>query len=151
MTQPRRLFAATLLALPMLGALPSCHLIDQRSFDKNAGVKPVPPPGPVVKSTAVAPLVTIAYTTPDPDYASELTVAVKRALALKPNVLFSVQSFVPLAATPAAQATALQAAAAAGREIAEAIIADGADQGQIEHTVRADPSLHVQEVRVFVH
>ena len=147
MTPIRRLLIAAPLVL-----LASCHLVDQRDFNANAGRRPMPPPGKPMKAIAgPAPLVTIAYTTPEPDYAAELEVAVKRALAVKSNVLFTVQTMVPLAATPAEQATALQTAAAAGREIGDAIIADGADQGQIELTVRGDPSVHVQEVRVFVH
>jgi len=151
MIQSRRFVLTALLALPALGAQTACHLIDQRSFDKTAGMKPVPPVPPPGKFVGPHPLITITYTTPDPYYASELTVAVKRALAVKPNVLFTVQAYVPLAATVDAQASALQAAAAAGREIGDAIIADGADPGQIELTAGADPSLHVQQVRVFVH
>ena len=150
MMQHRRLLAAV-LAVPLLGGLAACHLVDQRDFNKNAQRKPVPPPGKAMKFTGPAPLITIDYTTPEPNYAAELTVAVKHALALKPNVLFTVQAMVPLAATPDEQAAALQTAAAAGREIGDAIVANGADQGQIELTVRGDPSLHVQEVRVFVH
>jgi hypothetical protein len=135
----------------VLLSLSGCHLLDQRDFNKNAGRKPQPPPGRVVKMTGPVPLVTISYTTPDPAYAPELAVAVKRALSLKTNVLFTVQALVPLAATPDAQAAALQAAAASGREIGEAIIADGADPGQIELAVRGDPGVHVQQIQVFVH
>ena len=150
MTPTTRLSAA-LLALPLLAALPSCKIIDQRTFDPNAGTKPLPPPGPPAAPHGPGPLITITYTQPEPNYASELAVAVKRALSLKSNVLFTVQAAVPLAATPAEQGVALQNAAAACREISEAIIADGADQGQIELSVRADPAVKVQEVRVFVH
>jgi hypothetical protein len=135
----------------ILLALAGCHLVDQRDFNPNAGRKPQPPAGPAVKFTGPVPLLTIAYTTPDPPYAAELAVAVKRALAMKPDVLFTIQALVPLAATPEAQAVALQAAAASGHEIGEAIIADGADQGQIELAVRADPSMHMQQIQVFVH
>jgi hypothetical protein len=148
---PQTRLTAALLVVPLLATLPSCKLIDQRTFDPTAGTKPVPPPPPAGKPAGPGALVTIVYTQPEPNYADELAVAVKRALAVKPNVLFTVQTIVPQAATPAAQATALLAAAGAGREIGEAIIADGADQGQIELTVRADAAAHVQEVRVFVH
>lgn len=144
---PHRLGATVIVLLALAG----CHLVDQRDFNPNAGRKPQPPAGPVAKVTGPVPLLTIAYTTPDPPYAAELAVAVKRALALKPDVLFTVQALVPLAATPEAQAVALQTAAASGHEIGEAMIADGADQGQIELAVRADPSMHVQQIQVFVH
>ena len=52
---------------------------------------------------------------------------------------------------PQAELAVGQAAAASGHEIGEAIIADGADQGQIELAVRADPSMHMQQIQVFVH
>jgi hypothetical protein len=144
-------FSRLLIVAPLV-LLAACHLVDQRDFDPNAGRKPVPPAAKPGKSVpGPAPLITITYTTPEPDYSAGLADAVKRALAVKPNVLFSVQTLVPLAATPGGQAASLQTGAAAGREIGDAIVADGADQGQIELTVRGDPSVHSQEVRVFVH
>jgi hypothetical protein len=144
---PLRPGAAAILLLALTG----CHLVDQRDFNPKAGRKPQPPPGPVMKFSGPAPLITITYNTPDPNYAAELAVAVKQALALKQNVLFTVQVLVPLAATPEAQAVALRQATASGREIGEAIVADGADQGQIELAVRGDPGVHLQQVQVFVH
>ncbi len=147
MNQFRRLLTAAPLVL-----LVSCHLVDQRDFDASAGRRPVPPPAKAGKPVqGPMPLITVTYTTPEPDYAESLAASVKRALALKPNVLFMVQTFVPLAATPAAQAAALQQGASAGREIGDSIIADGADLGQIELSVHGDPGVHVQEVRVYVH
>jgi hypothetical protein len=76
---------------------------------------------------------------------------VTRALTAKPNVLFTVQGLVPLAGDANAQAEALQAATATTREIAEAIVTDGADQGQIELAVRVDGGVKAKEVRIFVH
>jgi hypothetical protein len=128
--------------------LAGCHLIDQRSFHPHAGDPPkLPaakprPPGP-------GPIVTIKYVG-EPDYAASLAQSVHRALAVKPNVLFTVQTLVPQADTPDAQAAALQDASATGREIAEAIIANGADAGQVEQAIRTDASLHDKEVQVFV-
>jgi hypothetical protein len=140
-----------LLALLLLAG---CHMIlpDQRTFDPHAGMKPVPPKGPAPKFAAgPQPLITISYATPDPAYADELATAVKHALAVKANVLFTVQTLVPLQTTPADQAAAMQAATTTSREIAEAIVADGADVGQIELALRADPGVKADEVRVFVH
>jgi hypothetical protein len=111
-------------------------------------VQPAAPAGPAIGPGA---LLRIAYDTPDPDYAPALATAVKRALTLKPDVLFTVQTLVPLASTPDEQAVAQRAAAATGREVAEAIVTDGADAGQIEMAVKADPGLKVKEVRIFVH
>jgi hypothetical protein len=137
-----------LLALLCLGG---CHLIDQRDFDARAGRAPVLPVAPVQVAKGPQPLLRVGYDTPDPDYAPALRDAVQRALAVKPDVLFSVQTLVPLAATPDAQAALQLAAAATGREIAEAIVTDGADEGQIEQAVRGDPGVHAKEVRIFVH
>ncbi len=133
-------------------ALGGCHLVDQRDFDERAGRAPVLP---VAKAAPVAAapgaLLRIGYDTPDPVYAPALADAVRRAITLKPGVLFTVQTLVPLAATPDAQAAALSDAARTGREVAEAMVVDGADQGQIEMAVRGDPGLRFKEVRIFVH
>jgi len=139
-------FRVTMLSL--VATLASCHLIDQRTFNPHAGDPPKPPaakpppPGP-------GPIVTIEYAG-EPNYAASLAQSVHRALAVKPNVLFTVQTLVPQAETPDAQAAALQDASATGREIAEAIIASGADAGQVEQAIRTDPALHDKEVQVFV-
>ncbi len=140
-----------LAALSLLAGLAGCHLLDQRDFDRNAGKPPVLPPAPVAAPAGPGALLRIAYDTPDPDYAPALAVAVKRATTLKPDVLFTVQTLVPIAATPDEQAEALRAAAATGREVAEAIVTDGADQGQVELAVKGDPAVKVKEVRIFVH
>ena len=139
------------LAVTLALTLAGCHLVDQRDFDPKAGRPPALPVAPAQPSSGPKPLLRIGYENTDPDYAPALAAAVKRALTLKPDVLFTVQTLVPLEPTPDAQAASQLAAAATGREIAEAIVADGADQGQIEMTVKADPGVHVKEVRIFVH
>ncbi len=138
----------TLAPLIILGA---CHLVDQRDFDRHAGDRPIPPvkPGPVVK--AVPALVTIRYDTPDPAYREVLADAVQRALSRKRDVLFTVTSLVPPAGDPNAQVAAEGAAAVSGRDVAAAIVADGADTGQVEQAVREDAGVKVREVRVDVH
>ncbi len=144
-------FAALRPLLVLLLALSGCHLIDQRDFDKNAGKAPVPPPvaaGPPAKSAA---LVTIDYDVPAPSYAQELANAVQAALARKPDVLFTVQTLVPVRGSAEAQADQARQGAATGRQVAEAIVADGADQGQVELAVRADPGRLVKQVQVLVH
>lgn len=142
---PRSLILAGVLAMS------GCHLVDQRDFNANAGRPPKPPAGKPGPSLGPQALLRIAYDTPDPDYAPALAQAVQRALTLKPGVLFTVQTLVPLSATPDAQQAALSEAAATGREIDEAIVTDGADQGQVELAIKADPSVHVKEVRIYVH
>jgi hypothetical protein len=134
----------------LLLVLSGCHLVDERDFDANAE-KPPKLPAPPASAPGPGALLTLNYADGDPDYATKLAQSVQRALSVKPGVLFTVQTLVPPAATPDAQAASLTAAAGTGREIAEAIAADGADAGQIELAVRADPSVHAKEVRVFVH
>jgi hypothetical protein len=132
-------------------AVTGCHLVDQRDFDAKAGYPPVLPAVAARPVAGPQALLRISYDTPDPEYAPALSAAVRRALAVKPDVLFTVQTLVPLSPTPDAQAAALTAAAGTGREIADAIVANGADQGQIEMAVKADAAVHDKEVRVFVH
>jgi hypothetical protein len=130
--------------------LPACHLVDQRDFFARAGSKPVPPvvAGPPVP--AVPALVTIRYTTPNPAYQDVLTDAVHRALARKPDVLFSVATLIPPAGSADASADAQALAAASGREVAQTIVAAGAQPGQVEQLVSVDPSATVREVVVRV-
>lgn len=141
-------FNLTLLAATLAAG---CTLIDQRSFNPQAGIRPQLPAAPAPKASGPAALLTIRYTTPDPAYADELATAVKHALAIKPNVYFTIQTHMPFTGSYESQQAALTEAAASGREIAESIIADGADQGQVEQTVQIDPAVKVREVRIFVH
>ncbi len=140
------------LFLPCVVGLGACHLVDQRDFDARAGRPPVLP----VAALGPAPagpgaLLRIGYENPDPVYAPALADAVRRAITLKPGVLFTVQTLVPLAGGPDAQAAALSDAARTGREVAEAMVVDGAEQGQIEMAVRGDGGVKFKEVRIFVH
>ena len=130
--------------------LTGCALVDQRTFDAKAGIKPVPPvvAGPPVR--AVPALVTIRYTTPNPDYHDILTDAVHKALARKPDVLFSVATLIPGTGTADAAADAEALAAASGREVAQTIVAAGAQPGQVEQMVSVDPSATLREVVVRV-
>jgi hypothetical protein len=135
------------LVLPLLAA--SCHLIDQRDFNKNAGRPPTPKM--VVSHAHPTPsLVTILYTTPNPDYRDTLATAVQKALAVKPDVLFTVTALVPASGSDSQEARAA-AAAASGREVAQAIVDSGAQAGQVEQAVRVDPAVTVREVIVTVH
>ncbi len=139
-------FAAALLTLAVAG----CHLIDQRDFDPHAGAKPVPRPGPPGPPPTPS-LVTIRYTTPEPQYRDAVASLVTRALARKRDVLFTVTTLVPLGGDPRAQADQAAAAAGSGREVAQAIVDDGAEPGQVEQAVRVDPSVKVKEVHIDVH
>ena len=135
-----------------LVVLAGCHLVDQRSFDRDAGRRPLPPALPVAAAPApVPPLLVVRYDTPAPQYRAALATAVDAARRRKPDVLFSVIVLVPPTGTPAEQVAAAEAARGSGRDVAAAIVADGADIGQVELSARAEPGLAVREVRVYVH
>jgi hypothetical protein len=138
------------ISLILALCLTSCHLVDQRDFDAKAGVKPVPPvvAGPPVHTLPA--LVTIRYTTPNPDYHDVLTDAVHKALDAKPDVLFSVATLIPPVENADSSADAQALAAASGREVAQTIVAAGASPGQVEQLVSVDPTASVREVVVRV-
>jgi hypothetical protein len=139
------------LLLPLCG-LAACHLVDQRDFNRHAGDRPLPPAGPAAHVAPPIPaLVTIRYDVPEPLYQEALAAAVQRALARKHDVIFTVTTLIPPAGDPDEQAIAEAAAAAAGRDVAAAIVTDGADAGQIEQVVRQDPATRFKLVRVDVH
>jgi hypothetical protein len=139
-----------LSCLTLALSLPACHLVDQRDFDANAGRKPVPKLAAAPPAHVVPALVTILYTTPDPVYRDALTDAVRRALARKPDVLFSVNAMIPPAGGPDAVAEAEAEAAASGREVAQTIVDAGAQPGQVEQVVGVDASASLREVIVRV-
>ncbi len=148
---PFGLLLSALLLPAVAGALVGCRLVDQRSFDPAA-------PGSFAMRSTVGPsvpptpaLITIRYTTPDPDYANALKVAVDAARRRKPDVLFHVETVVPASGSPDEQVQAARLASTSGRAVADAIAADGADVGQIELAAAADPAVKVREVRVYVH
>ena len=131
-----------LLAILLCLALPGCHLVDQRDFEADAGHPPVPPPalpGPKPVGSAV----TIRYTTPEPDWRGSVEALVGKALERKRDVLFTVTTVMPPGVQP-------QEATASGREVAQAIVDDGAEPGQVEQTLRLDPDVTVKEVRINV-
>ena len=128
--------------------LAGCTLIDQRTFNPQAGVPAKPPaaPGP----PAIVPLVTINLAKAIPDYAASLHQSVANALARKPDVQFDVVSVVPAAGTPAEQVAAATGITADARAIARAINADGVDDGNIHLSARSDAGVTAREVQVFV-
>ncbi len=133
----RRLAAAFSLVL----AVAACHLVDQRDFDASAGRPPAPAPAKPVPPPPA--LVTISYATPNPQYREALAAVVRKAIARKPDVLFTVTTLVPGAPDEEAVGT--------GREVAQAIVDSGAEPGQVEQLLRTEPGLAAREVRVTVH
>ncbi len=129
--------------------LVGCRLVDQRTFDPQAGiVKTVPaPPGPA----PIVPLVTINLSKANPDYRVALDQAIGQAHARKPDVEFDVVSVVPASGTPAQQVAAATGITGDAREIARSINADGIDDGRIHLSARSDAGASVRQVQVFVH
>ena len=125
-----------------------CTLVDQRTFDPQAGVaKLVPaPPGPA----PTLPLVTIDVSRPNPTYAAALEAAVRDAVGRKSDVVFDVVSVVPATGTPAQQVAAATGITGDARDIARAINADGVDDDRIHLSARADPGVTSRQVQVFV-
>ena len=142
--------AAARLCLSVPALVAGSHLVAPRDFDAKAGRPPiVPHAAPVVASSPA--LVTIRYSTPNPDYHEALVAAVRRALARKPDVLFTVTTSIPASAGPDSQAEQAASASSSGREVAQAIVDAGAAPGQIEQAVRVQPGIGEREVQVAVH
>ena len=139
------------LLLPLLSLLGAgCTLVDQRTFNPQAGAKYTPPvTGPVI--APVPPLVTVDYGHPDPDYAAALHQAVAAALARKADVQFDVVTVVPSNGTTAQQVAAASGLTANAREIARAINNDGVDDDRIHLLARAEAGVSSRQIQVFVH
>jgi len=132
----------------MLGLLSGCKLIDQTTFAPAPEAKPAPAatqsaaPPPLSAESRRA-LVTIAYSTPNPNYQDVLRYAVRAAEARDPNVQYEVVGEVPsLAGAEQAQRDAAA--------VMRAIMADGVPAARIHLGLRAEPGVAVRQVRVFV-
>ncbi len=143
---------ARALLLPCLAlvacALAGCTLIDQRTFNPQAGRKPPDLAGPAGPAPA-PPLVTVDFGRPNPDYAAELHQAVVSAVSRKPDVQFDVVTVVPAAGAPADQVGAATGLTADARAVARAISADGVDDDRIHLLARAE-AVATRQVQVFV-
>jgi hypothetical protein len=130
--------------------LGGCDPVGQRTFVANADKPPRPPvlPASLTRPQSTA-LVVIAFPAAQ-DWHDTLGVAVGLARARKPNVLFTVESAVARAGSPAAQADALARAASDANDVARAIVADGVDRSQVELTAVTDPGAAQEEIRIYV-
>lgn len=134
--------------LALLLAVAGCKLIDQRTFNPNAGKLPAPP---VVIGPSAPPLLTIRVDDPTLSYEPILRQQVAAALARKPDVVFDVVTVVPATGTPAAQTAAATGVIADARQVARAINNEGVDDPRIHLAARSEPGLAAREIRVFVH
>ncbi len=131
-------------ALLGLSALSGCTLIDQRTFNPDAGqppVRPAPPAPPLPLAPPEAgppPLLSIRVPTP-PDLRATIARAVAAARARKRDVVFDVVEITP--GTSAGPDAA---------EIARIIVAQGVPATRVVLSARPVPDV-AREVRVFVH
>ena len=126
-----------------------CTLVDQRTFDPQAGIPKLVPAAPGPAPTVA--LVTIDLSKPNPNYTAALDQAVREAVGRKSDVVFDVVSVVPATGTPAQQVAAATGITGDARDIARAINADGVDDDRIHLSARADAAVTTRQVQVFVH
>lgn len=89
----KRQFSFGFLSIMGGMALEGCDLIDQRTFNPDAGRRPSvpPPPPPAAPPPPVPPLVEFSAGTPAAQWEKTLKDGAKQALARKASVLFVVQ------------------------------------------------------------
>lgn len=153
MAPSRLLTTAPIAVLALvLASLGGCKLLDQRSFDPDAGKppKPVLPPAPPAPKPR-PPFLEIRSGTPEEQYGPVVDNAVKVALARKENALFVVQLLAPTDPDPAVQARDLTVLTRTELQpVARRIIAAGAQPIQVEMHANADPSVTHPVIRVDV-
>ena len=126
--------------------LAGCTLWDRDTFQPTPEAPPPAPPGPPAPGPRVDardPLVTVDYSTPDPVFRAPLSYAVRAAEARDWRVQYDVIAVVPsLAAAADGQQRAMT--------VMQAIMSDRVPASRIHLGLRADPSLTVPQVRVYV-
>ncbi len=136
------------IALLALAGLAGCALIDQRSFNSQAGVRPSFPAPPVPAVAAVEPgpkpLLTVRPPVDPAALRGDVGKAVAAARRLKPGVVFEV---VAIGADGLDRGA--QAASGAQANVAQAIVAQGVPPGRV-HLVARPASAGATEVRVYV-
>ena len=140
MAHPVQARRAVLLAL---AGLSGCTLVDQRTFNADAGrppdrPKPPPPPAPLAPAEpGPPPLLSIRLPAPA-DLRATIARSVAAARARKRDVVFDVVEFTP--GTSAGREAA---------EIADIIVAQGVPTARVRLSARPVPDI-AREVRVFV-
>ena len=128
--------------------LTNCTLVDQTTFNPQAGAAPIVPKPPIVATTATPagppPLLTISPNAAPAAYQAVLRKAVADARARKPTVIFDVVEMQP---PDAAADTVLGAGAA---DVARTIVAAGILPGRVRLAARPDASATPKEIRVYV-
>lgn len=140
-----------LIALALLGG---CALIDQTTFNPDAGKPPLvatrPPPAPVLPAPSGTPALLTVRLADSAPFANELRDAVAAARARKRDVVFDVVAVAPVGGSPAEQAARAEAGAAEAARVAEMIVAQGVAPTRVRLGSRTEPSVLAHEVRVYV-
>ena len=141
MSRPRTRRALLLACL----AVPACTLIDQTTFNPDAGKRPAlpkPPPAPPPVAAEPGPPALLSIRLPaSTDPRPEIAKAVAAARARKRDVAFDVVEITP------------DTGASVGTEaadVARAIVAQGIPPARVRLAVRPTPNV-AREVRVYVH
>lgn len=145
-----RFFYLTIFVLFTTVGLGGCQLIDQRTFDSQAGKPPVPYEAPTAATEAPpAPFLSIPDGTPEAEYGPVVEHATHVALQHKKNVLFIVQALAPPQPSLAAQQELLHRLAHGTlNAVAQHIAQAGAQPLQIELHTLTDPTQHTSTIRV---
>ena len=149
---PRRVAPRTIIAAALL--LAGCKLVDQRTFDPQAGLPPVvpkpapPAPQPDRALNGLAPLVTIRLGQ-DTNYDRAVLQATAAALARKPDAQFTLLTAVP-PGTPDAQANTVAQYAPEAARVAGLVERRGVPAGRVRLEARPEPNLGAPELRLYV-
>lgn len=129
-----------------------CKLIDQRTFDPNAGKPPrLPPPPPHAPPAVVPPLIVIPAGTPKEQWQAPVDNIVQQALARKRSVLFMVHCVVPQTNSLATEQTSLfKSVQGTGLAVMQNLRAIGVPEAQIELSTMTNPTIKKPVIQVFV-
>jgi len=147
---PRPAVKLLLVAGAVVG-LSGCKLVDQKTFNPQAGRAPQPyiPPPPVV--VPVPPLIELVEGTPASAWQHPVEQIVHKALARKPNILFTVKCLVPVSGDSAHDQQALiHLVQGDGQAVAQTMTEAGAPPEQVEITAMPDSTVTKPLVRVYV-
>lgn len=131
--------------LLLAALLPGCTLIDQRTFDPQAGVAPAVAARPAPPAVAPGPPALLTLAMPG-DHAAAIRQAVAAARARKPDVVFDVVAAVPADPAPTVEETAAGNAAA----VARSITAAGVPSGRVNLLARPEAGADPRTVKVYV-
>lgn len=140
--------------LAILILLTGCTLVDQRTFDANAGRPPALPVAPVAVPQpdrtlgGMPPLVTLRFGQ-DTAYDPAVARATRAALHQKADARFTILTAVP-SATADAQAAAAATVGPAAAHMAQVIEAQGVPASRVALEARPEANLAASELRVYV-